>query len=71
VRLGLHHVADALVGPAEILHLDRGTGGTVLAEMADPPALGLRVVGRSEYDQDGQILGDVKEMVVPAAVQAS
>jgi hypothetical protein len=36
VRLGLDHVADVLAGPPEILHLDRGTGRAVVAEMADP-----------------------------------
>ena len=159
MRLGLHHVAGALAGPAEILYLDRGSGGPAVAEMADPrlvegrpvplqvphedadphdigqagpaadkmaarfakiwsaswpasagsrpvcgsfpnraetkiqppdstacgtgpvwwgasavsmtfttPVSGIWVVGRSEYDQDGQVLGDVKEVVVPAAV---
>jgi hypothetical protein len=92
VRLGLHHVTGALAGPAEILHLDRGSfpnraetkiqppdstacgtgpvwwGASAVSITFTTPASGFWVVGRSEYDQDGQILGDVEEVVVPAAV---
>src|SRR6201985_2187831 len=43
-------------------------GASAVSIPSTTPASGFWGVRRSEYDQDGQIFGDVEEVVIPAAV---